>query len=412
MNMPAPDISRSPTRAASTLPGFRLGRISGVELVADFSLLFIVILIAFNLALAVLPAWHPGWPPALRWGVALLAALMFIASIAAHELAHALVAKHYKLPVRRITLFLFGGIAHLEREPDSPRAEFWTAIVGPLLSIAIGVVSVMLGGLLVGNMARLENEPMNAIQHASPLATILLWLGPINVMLGLFNMVPGFPLDGGRVLRAALWWITKDLRKATRIASFTGQVFAWFLMGFGVLMMLGRSVPFFGTGFAAGLWLILIGWFLNNAARASYQQLMIRQTFADVPLRDVMRSNVISVPPNLTVSDLVRDYIVGNDQRSFPVVQDGVLLGQVHPDDLRDLPRIHWNDTPVSRIMVPANRLRVMKPEDDAMDALQELAQQDPIPVVDHSHLVGIARRDDLMRWLAWNSQRTSPRPA
>jgi len=412
MHAPEQETARNRRGTSAALPGIRLGRIAGVELVADYSLLFIVALIAMNLGVAVFPAWHPDWSSGLRWVVALVASLSFVASIAAHELAHALVARRYKLPVRRITLFLFGGMAHLEREPESPRQEFWMAIAGPLLSLAIGLGSVALGGLLLGDATRLETEPMNVARHASPLATVLLWLGPINIMLAVFNMVPGFPLDGGRVLRSVLWWITKDLQKATLVASTTGQVFAWYLMGSGVLMLLGRSAPLFGAGFGSGMWLLLIGWFLNKAARSSYQQLMIRQTLADVPLRDVMRTNVVSVPPDLTVSDLLRDYIVGSDQRSFPVVEDGVLLGQVHPNDLRELPRVHWADTPVSRIMVPIGRLRVMKPEDDAIDALQQLAEQDPIPVVDHSHLVGVARRDDLMRRLAWNSPRSSPRSA
>src|SRR4051812_48458521 len=160
MHAPEQETARNRRGTSADLPGIRLGRIAGVELVADYSLLFIVALIAMNLGVAVFPAWHPDWSSGLRWVVALVASLSFVASIAAHELAHALVARRYKLPVRRITLFLFGGMAHLEREPESPRQEFWMAIAGPLLSLAIGLGSVALGGLLLGDATRLETEPM------------------------------------------------------------------------------------------------------------------------------------------------------------------------------------------------------------------------------------------------------------
>jgi Zn-dependent protease len=329
--------------------------------------------------------------------------LLFIASIALHELAHALVARAHNLPVRRITLFLFGGMAHLEREPDSPRAEFWMAIVGPVVSIAIGFISVWIGSQMLTNPAELAETPVNAMQRASPLATMLLWLGPLNITLGIFNMVPGFPLDGGRVLRALLWWATKDLRRATQIASRIGQAFAWLLMGLGVLMMLGREVPYFGSGFGSGAWLLLIGWFLNSAARASYEHLMLQQALEDVPVRDIMRSDVRTVSPDMTIAELFRDVLIWTDQRAFPVVRDGQLLGLVQADHAGDLTRDRWNEVRVSDVMIPLQRLRVLGPDDHATDALQQLAEQDSIPVVDHSQLVGIARRDDLLRWLAWH---------
>lgn len=402
-------MTQTTTNPSPTLPpprtGFRLGRAFGVEFVADFSLILVVFLIATNLGLGLLPAWHPEWSPGLRWVIALLAATLFIASIALHELAHALVAHAHNLPVRRITLFLFGGMAHLEREPETPRAEFWMAIVGPAVSIAIGLLSVWVGSLLLPNPAALGDRPMEAMQHASPLATILLWLGPLNVMLGVFNMVPGFPLDGGRVLRALVWWATRDLRRATLIASRTGQAFAWLLMTLGVFMALGRNVPFFGTGFASGVWLILIGWFLNNAARASYQQLMIQQTLEDVPVRAVMRSDVWTVSSDLTISELLRDQVIWRDG-AFPVVRDGKLLGLVKPDQVTSVPRDRWNEVRVGDIMTPVQRLRVLAPDDDATAAFQQLAEQDPIPVVDHAQLVGVARREDLMRWLALHAPR------
>jgi Zn-dependent protease/predicted transcriptional regulator len=366
-------------------------------------LILVVFLVALNLGMGLLPAWHPEWSPSLRWAVSLVASLLFIGSIAVHELAHALVARAHDLPVRRITLFLFGGMAHLEHEPESPRAEFWMAIVGPATSIILGLLCVWVGSFLLPNPDALASTPLSVMEHASPLTTILLWLGPLNILLGVFNMLPGFPLDGGRVLRAVLWWGTGDLRQATLIASRAGQAFAWFLMGLGVFMMLGRSVPFFGSGFGSGVWLLLIGWFLNNAARASYQQLMIQQALEDVPVRDVMRSEVRSVSPEDTLGDLMRDQMVWSDQHAFPVVRDGQLLGLVKPEQVASVPRDLWSAVRVSEIMTPVQDLRVLGPDDHATEALQQLAEQDPIPVVDHAKLIGVARRDDLMRWLAWH---------
>src|SRR5690606_13431688 len=210
-----------------------------------------------NLGVGLIPAWHPDWGAGLVWSVAVLAAVLFFASIALHELAHALVARRYGIPVRRITLFVFGGMAHMESEPPSPKSELLMAAVGPLVSLLVGVVATALGSVLASDaVSRDGDDPVALARAIGPAATLLLWLGPINVLLGLFNLVPGFPLDGGRVLRAILWWGTGDLVKATRWASGAGRVVAWTLMGFGVLQL-------FSGLWVQGLWLLLIGWFLN-----------------------------------------------------------------------------------------------------------------------------------------------------
>ena len=237
----------------------------------DASVLVIGLLIAWNLATGLLPAWHPAWPHALVWLVALIASLLFFASILAHELSHALVGRHYGLPVRRITLFIFGGMAELEREPDRPKVELLTAAAGPALSIVLGVAATLMGAIL--GRAELGTIPDSGDLHRlGPVTTLLLWLGPVNVMLGLFNLIPGFPLDGGRVLRAVLWWKTKRFESATRWATRAGQVVAAALVVSGILMVFGHRVPFLGEGLGQGIWLVLIGWFLNAAALRSYAQ--------------------------------------------------------------------------------------------------------------------------------------------
>ena len=264
-----------PLRPRSRPMGFRLGRIFDIEVRMDASVVIIAFLVAYNLAMGLLPAWHPAWPAPLIWLLAVTAAVLFFASILAHELSHALVGRRLGLPVRRITLFIFGGMAELEREPDRPKVELLTALAGPALSLALGALATVAGGLAA--RAELGTTPLATDLHRlGPVSTLLLWLGPVNVMLGLFNLVPGFPLDGGRVLRAILWWKTKRLESATRWAARSGQVVAAALAAAGVAMMFGHRIPLLGSGFAQGVWLLLIAWFLNAAALRSYAHTVLR----------------------------------------------------------------------------------------------------------------------------------------
>ncbi|KIG13902.1 hypothetical protein DB30_07455 [Enhygromyxa salina] len=382
--------------------GFRLGHAFGVEIRIDWSLLIIFALIAGELGLAVFPSWHADWHPALIWATALAAALCFFASILAHELSHAIVANARGIPVRTITLFLFGGIAQLEGEPDSPKSEFLIAIVGPLTSLVIGVSATAAAVWLAGDPLRAAAASGDLVAtHAAltllgPGATLLLWLGPINVMLAIFNVIPGFPLDGGRVLRSVLWAATGNLRTATRWAARVGQLFAWTLMALGV-------VEVFAGGLLSGLWLLLIGWFLNNAARASYQYLLVREGLEHVPIIGVMRSTLARVDPGLSVERFIRDYALPSEQRNFPVEgPDGRLLGLVSLDQIDTLDHAGWETTPVARIMVPAERLTRLPANAEAGHALQELmrGKVDPLVVSDGERLLGLVSRNDLLRWL------------
>jgi Zn-dependent protease len=378
--------------------GFRLGRVFGVDIQVDWSLLIIFALITVNLGAGVFPSWHPEWGLALQWGVALGAAVLFFASVLAHELSHAVVGRAQGIPVHRITLFLFGGMAHMEEEPKSPKAEFLMAAVGPVVSILIGVVATLAGAALAEPSARaFADAPEAALGSVGPVASLLLWLGPINILLGLFNLVPGFPLDGGRVARSILWWATGDLVKATRWASASGRVFAWILMGWGVLNL-------FSGAFVGGLWLLLIGWFLNNAARFSYEQLLVRRALEDVPVVRLMFRHPRTVEPGLTVDAFVRDYILGGDQTAYPVVSGGLLEGLVTMDDVRRVPQQDWPHVMVSEVMTSADELVTLRPEADAEDALRELGHHEfgQLPVVDdRNHVLGLVRRRDLMRWVA-----------
>lgn len=387
--------------------GLGLGKIFGIKIYVDWSWIFIFLLVTSELALDVFPSVHPDWGPALTWGTALVAAFLFFLSVLAHELAHSIVARANGIPVSNITLFLFGGVSNIQREPRSPGIEFVMAIVGPLTSIVLGVIFLFLSGaiavsadLFLGNLPR-------ALAPLDPLSTLLLWLGPINIVLGIFNLVPGFPLDGGRVLRSILWAITNNLRRATQWASWVGQAIAWLFIAAGISMVFGVSLPYFGTGLVSGLWLAFIGWFLNNAAIQSYRQVVVEDLLGGVPVSQLMRVNAPAVAPNIPVSSLVHDHIMGTDDRAFPVIDNDRLVGLVCIEDVRKAPKEKWDTTPVSQIMTPANELAVATPRQDAADALGQLAGRDvnQLPVVENGRLVGILRRRDIMRWLQLHSE-------
>jgi CBS domain-containing protein len=230
----------------------------------------------------------------------------------------------------------------------------------------------------------------------------LLWLGPINFVLAVFNLVPGFPLDGGRILRSVLWWITGDVRRATRWASTGGRIFAGLLMATGVVLLLGGRVPFFGAGLFQGIWLILIGWFLYGAAVTSYEQLLLEQSLAGVHVADVMTTRVTTISPEMTVQDLVRDFITQGDQRSFPVMSKGQLLGLVTFDAVREVPPAAWATTRVGDVMLEPSAMRCVSPRADITSVLRRLStnDDDELPVVTDGALVGWIRRKDIMTWL------------
>lgn len=391
--------------------GLNLGRVFGVEVRADWSLLVIVFLITFGLASGLLPAWHPEWNPVAVWITALAAALAFFASILAHELSHAMIARRNGLSVNRITLFMFGGLAHLESEPRSWRTELVMALAGPVTSLVLGGAMFGLGLALTGRVDVDPRAPLEALRDVGPVATVLLWLGPVNVMLAVFNLVPGFPLDGGRVLRAVIWGATGNLREATRWASLAGQAVAMLLIAVGIAMGLGLRVPIFGTGFASGLWLALIGWFLNNAALLGYRQVVVREALEDVPVERIMRTQLVRVSPETPVATLVNEQLISSGQRSFPVEEEGRFVGLVCTRDLLRSDRSTWDHATVRDVMIPAEKLATVSPHDAAANALSLLEGRNfsQLPVVDHGRLTGLVRREDVLRWLMLQSGYAAP---
>lgn len=385
-------------------PGFRLGRILGVEVRVDWSLAIIFALIVVDLASSLFPRWHADWDRVTIWGVAFAAACLFFSSVLMHELSHALVARTQGVRVPRITLFLFGGMAEMDSEPPTPKAELLMTVVGPLTSLAIGVGATLVGAQVAGASGVRDVGVVAAVlRDASPLATLLLWLGPVNIGLAIFNAIPGFPLDGGRVLRAALWWGTGDFTKATRWAAGVGRGFAWLLMILGVVEMVAG-------GIAQGLWLVLIGWFLNSAAVASHQHVLIARALEDVPVTRIMRTRLDRISPDVTVETLVREHLIPGDEPGVPVEQDGTLVGLVTREDVRKVQHARWMDTRVESVMTPTRRLATLPPDAGAQQAWSEFSMHDvdQIPIVTRGRLLGMVTRRDLFAWIRLHAPQTA----
>jgi Zn-dependent protease/CBS domain-containing protein len=388
--------------------GFSIGKIFGITINIDWSWILIFLLIVWDLS-AVFGQFHPGWALGLRWGAAIVAALLFFASVLAHELAHSLVAKAQGVPVRRITLFLFGGVSNIQREPASPLGEFVMAILGPLTSLILGAVLMWIAGSTNIFLGTASGNSVQVMRQLGVVSTMLLWLGSINILLGVFNMTPGFPLDGGRVLRSILWAITGNLQRATRWAAGVGQMIAWLMIVGGIAMIFGVSIPFFGTGFLNGVWLAFIGWFLNSAAEQSYQQTVVQDVLEGVTVERIMRREPPTVAPDISVTTLIHEHIMSADDHAFPVMENSHLLGLITLEDVRKVPSARRDETVVREVMTPANELVIARPGEEAAEALLDLSKRDvrQLPVMQNGNLVGLLRRRDIVRWLQLREELT-----
>jgi len=359
----------------------RLGRVFGIELRLDYTWLLIFLLVTWSLAGAYFPMIHPGWPPAAYWLMGGITALLFFASVVAHELAHSFVSQSYGVPVRNITLFIFGGAARMSEEPKTARGEFLMALAGPATNLAIAA----LFGLLW-----LVSQPVNPQLHA-----LAGWLARINVALGLFNLIPGFPLDGGRVFRATVWSITGNLRRATVVASGLGRVVAYGFVFFGIWQV-------FRGNWADGLWIAFIGWFLVNAATASYRQLVLTEALAGHTAREVMMADCPQVPRRLTLDVLVDQVILSSGRRCFPVVEQGHIYGLVTLQKVKSVPRERWTTTRVGDVMLPQRELEAVRPDEELSVILRRMADEDvnQFPVMEDGQLLGMVGRDNVLAFL------------
>ncbi len=411
----APNAGRGPSDANGwgTSPNFRIGRLFGIDLRVDPSWLFIFVLISWSLT-SLFASWHPDWTFATNLLVALAASLVFFISVLLHELAHSVIALAYGIPVRDITLHLFGGVSNIEKEPPTPQAELLIAIVGPIASIGIGLAMVMASAILIDMRAPDVASAEVMLAHLGPLETLLVWLGPVNVIVGVFNLIPGFPLDGGRILRAIVWKVTGSLEKATRIAGGAGQGVGWFFVALGLAMVLGLEVPVFGRGMMSGLWLAMIGLFLRNAAVAHVRGAALDEALANVRVQDLMLVKGAYVGASIPVRELVDDWFLRHDELAYPVSEGGAFLGIVSVDDLRKLRPEDWGAMTVRDVMTPRERLIVTSPAEPLAIALRKIggAGVRQLPALDDGMLVGMLYERDVARWLQLRSQLVrAPRP-
>jgi Zn-dependent protease/CBS domain-containing protein len=380
---------------------FKVGRIFGIDLRVDYSWVFIFVLMTWNLC-SVFAHWHPQWPGIEQALVGATASLLFFGCVLLHELAHSAMAMRFGLPVRSITLFLFGGVSNIEQEPASPRAEFWTAIVGPLTSLVIGLLFLACGAAVTAVPMHDALSVQSSMSGLGPIATLLVWLGPINVVIGIFNLIPAFPLDGGRVLRAALWRSSGKVGDATLRACAIGQAIGWAFIVLGIAMSFGLNVPFFGSGLVAGMWLAFIGWFVRAGAAQATGKLAIDEALVGHVVGEVMRRDGHAVSPDLPLTAFVHDHLIRDNERALPVVLGDHLLGLVSSSDLRVVPTGNWPWTRVSSVMRPEALLVVTSPHEPLGVAFHRLVQEDvaQLPVLESGRLVGMLHRRDIVRWL------------
>lgn len=358
---------------------FRIGRLFGVDVSIHWSWLFIFFLVTWSFAEGILKEFFADWTTGQRWVTGAIIALVFFSSILMHELSHALMSRRLGLPVHGITLFVFGGVAHLTREAETARDEFLIAVVGPATSLAAAAV-FGLGWLVL-------KGPWPGVGGVSG------QLAVINAVIAVFNLLPGFPLDGGRVFRSIVWWRKKNRLAATRTAARTGEIVAYLIMAAGVLQL-------FSGYLIGGMWFILIGIFLRGASAASYEQLVIETTLSGITVGEVMQRQLNVVPPDASLQTVVDDYVLARNARCFVVLVNAELAGLLTLTDIRNVPREEWPLTSVWRAMTPVERIVTLSPADTVARALMLMSERDvnQIPVVRNRDVVGMIHRGDVMR--------------
>ena len=363
----------------------KLGRISGIEIGLHYSWFIIAALIVFSLGEHFRQV-NPDWGAGEIWTTALFTAVLFFVTLLLHEFAHSLVAQTRGLKVKAITLFALGGVSQIQDDATDAKTEFWVAIAGPITSLIIGFMCL---GVALGFGWQRSTEP-----H-TPVTGVLVWLGYINISLAVFNMIPGFPLDGGRVLRSIVWAITKNADRSTRIAAGVGQVVAFLFILDGIWRY------FSGAGFG-GLWIAFIGWFLMDAAKASYAEVGTTAALRGMRVSEVMSRDCAVVNRGMSLQDFVDLYLLKTGQRCFAVEDQGRLVGIITPRDVSNISRDRWDETTVREAMRPLQQLHVIAPDTPVLDALKLMAGNNvnQLPVVANGSLQGMVSRSQLVQLL------------
>ncbi len=364
--------------------GVKLTKILGIEIWVDYSWLVIFALVTWSLAGGFFPKEYPGLTTQAYWIMGAFAAILLFLCVLLHELSHSYVAQKSGIAVPRITLFLFGGVAQIAEEPENPKIELNVAVAGPICSLLLALVFWVL-------------SKSEFISSNVQFLAIFEYLAFINIALAIFNLVPGFPLDGGRILRAYLWNRWGDVRRATHTVSRIGS-------GFGIGLIIFGLINFFLGNFIGGIWLVFIGMFLNQASKSGYRMTLAKGALTGVKVRDIMTSEVISVPPSTSINELVDKYFHHYIFVCFPVVdENGELLGLVSLKQVKDVPKELWDQKTVDDIMMRNSDFNVLSPDEDALKAVN-LIMRDELgraPVVERRKLVGIITRRDIMTFLS-----------
>jgi Zn-dependent protease len=364
------------------MPGsLRLGKLAGINVYVHLSWFIIFILLTWSLASDWFPQYFAGWSTTTYWLAALFSTLLLFICVLFHEMAHALVARARGLRVMGITLLIFGGVAEIDQEMKRPSVEFQVAIAGPIASFILAGVAFLLA------------LPFRT--STAPAEAVLDYLVVSNLLLGAFNLIPGFPLDGGRVLRSIIWRITGNFQKATRIASYAGQ-------GCGYIFIFIGIVRFFTGDFFDGLWVVFIGWFLLSAAQAAYTEVRMQSALKGVTVAQVMDPRPVTVPANISLQKLVDDYFLPKSMLAAPVVQGEYLAGLVTLNDLARAERERWSYTPVGHVMRLLEQVPVASPDQEVHAVLNEMVSRNinQVPITEEGRLVGLLSRESIVRYL------------
>jgi Zn-dependent protease len=361
--------------------GIPIGRLFGISLRLNYTWFIVFGLVTWSLTTRYFPISFPDWSLATLLVAGVVTSLLFFGSVLAHELMHSVVAQSVGIKVNSITLFIFGGVAQMSEEPHRPRDELRIALAGPLASVAIGIIFGVVYLLVEG--------------HSEFVLAISYWLGLINISLAVFNLIPGFPLDGGRVLRSILWWRSGNLRRATKIATNIGRVV-------GYLFIFGGIFLIFQGLWLNGLWLALIGWFLGNAAAGSYRQVSLQGMLQGHTAGEVMTRDCPLMDPGLTIERLVNEQILVSGRRCFPVAVDGRVLGLVTLHNIRSVPRSLWPARTLRQIMTPLDKLKSVSPKEDLSTMMKTLteAELNQVLVVENGTILGVIGRDNLLAFI------------
>jgi Zn-dependent protease len=370
--------------------GLSIGKVFGISIKLHYSWFIIFALVTWAMAASYFPAAYPAWSLSMKIGAGLVTSLLFFGSVLAHELMHSLVAQREGIHIQSITLFILGGVSQMAGEPGAPKDEFRMAIAGPLSSL-------VLGGIFWGVFFALRSMTSGTAQFVSAVAY---WLGYINIALGVFNLIPGFPLDGGRVLRSLMWWRSRNLQKATKIASNIGR-------GVGFAFIFGGIWLVFTGSWFDGIWIALIGWFLESAAVGSYRQLLLQDMLKGHVASEVMSRDCTVISPDITVEQLVNENILTTGRRCFPVVTEDRVLGLVTIHNIKAIPRELWNTRMVKEAMTPLESLKSVRPDEDLSSVLQILIENDinQVPVIQDRNVIGLIGRDNILSFVNVRSQ-------